>query len=186
MNTAQHILARRYAQAYLHLFGAQITDHTIVQLKAFVAWYLRHAHGFSYLDLASFSAQAKIQLVMRSAARFELQQLEKLVTLLAQQNRLGLLVPVLQTIIALYQHEHHRTDVVLTSAHQLTDAEQRKLQQFFEQKTGQHSTIVAKLDPRLIAGVRLQSDTFLWEHSVAKQLRAVRAYAGHRRGNNSR
>jgi F0F1-type ATP synthase delta subunit len=45
---------------------------------------------------------------------------------------------------------------------------------YFEKKSNLRSTVRQHVDPSLIAGVRLQSDYFLWEHSIAKQLRDLK------------
>ncbi len=46
---------------------------------------------------------------------------------------------------------------------------------FLQNKTG--ATVLARFctDSNLIAGIRMQSDELQWEHSIAKQLKQIRA-----------
>ncbi len=179
MNLQQRALARKYAQAYMKLFGAQLTPQTVAQLSALITEYAADKSRFFYLDLSSFPAQFKTDLFLKVCDQFALRDtLSRLAVVLAQQGRLGLVMQVIQAIIALYQEEQNLVQVVMTSAHPLSADERAVVQKFLQQTTGKKIQIQDKIDPNLIAGIRLQSDTFLFEHSVAKQLRALAAYAG--------
>jgi F-type H+-transporting ATPase subunit delta len=176
MKLQEKLLARKYAQAYFHVFGDQITQAVIPAIEQFVAFYLQHKEKFFYLGLSSFAARMKADALMKNCDQFGLRQLlQPLVTVLAEQARLTLIEQVLEELIVLYKHAHNIIDVACMSAHPLDAQEQKVITEFLEKATGKTINASLIINPDLIAGVRLQSDTFLWERSLEQQLRAIRA-----------
>ena len=57
------------------------------------------------------------------------------------------------------------------SAHDLDKKELTTIQHFLEEKTKKTIIYNHKINKDLIAGIRLLSNTLLWEHSIAQQLR---------------
>jgi F0F1-type ATP synthase delta subunit len=64
-------------------------------------------------------------------------------------------------------------DFVIKSAVALSQQEKDQIEKFLARKTGQDNIYTYHVDTRLIAGVRLRSQTLLWEHSIAQQLRQL-------------
>ena len=94
--------------------------------------------------------------------------------LLFAHNRIFLLESVLHDICCIYKHEHNEIDVMLSTAHEILPEQVAALTEFFTSNSKGNVTMHVVRDPSLIAGVRMQSETWLWEDSVAKKLRALK------------
>lgn len=67
--------------------------------------------------------------------------------------------------------------LMITSAVPLTEDEKERLARKFIEKTGRAlRRITSVVDPSLLTGVRLQSETFYYEVSGQKKLREIRAF----------
>lgn len=174
MKLQELAVARKYAQAYVHVCGSRLTEENFGQIEQFIIEYKQHKEKFFYLRLLSLAPGIKSTLILKSLDRFGLRSvLEPLIFILAGHSRLGLLVHVLQSIHALYKEMHGMVDVTIQSAHPLDVQQQSIVTSFLEHLTGKKIHAVLAGNPELIAGIRVQSDTFLWEHSVAQQLRSL-------------
>jgi F-type H+-transporting ATPase subunit delta len=175
MNYAETVLARRYATALLRVCGDQFSQEDIDSLKHAVTFFKTHKAALYFLALPDLAARSKKDIVKKL---FELVKLpacfQSLVRLLARHKRLRLLAPVLMCVIALYQEQHGIMNVHVQSSSLLDDAQLQVVRAFLSDKTGKKIIYTYAVKKDLIAGIRLQSDTLLWEYSVRKKLRAIR------------
>ena len=61
----------------------------------------------------------------------------------------------------------------ITSAQELTQNQRTEVEQFLTQGTSKEVIPTYKLNKDLIAGLRMQSNAHLWEHSLKKYLRTL-------------
>lgn len=67
--------------------------------------------------------------------------------------------------------------LMITSAQLLTDDEKERIVRSFIKKTGKNlRRITTVVDPTLITGVRIQTETYYYEVSGKKQLREIRSF----------
>lgn len=176
MTPTVELLATRYAKAFIHVYESQLTPERFEALHNAVVWYDANRSQFFYLHLASMSSEAKQHILLEFLKRFGLEAVARpLVVLLGSHNRLSLLFHVLRQIVAVFYAEHNVVDVAFMTAQALSDEQIASMKKFLEKSTGKQIRPTVMIKPELIAGVRLQSETFLWEYSVAQQLRAIQA-----------
>ena len=94
--------------------------------------------------------------------------------MLINDKRAGLFDFVLKQITLLYKRRNKILSFTISTAHPLTQEAVESVKQFLERVTGCDIIYEYKIDKSLIAGMRLQSETLLWEHSVKKNLQCVR------------
>lgn len=175
MTPTTELLATKYAKAFIHVFEAQLTPEYFEALQQIVAWYDDNRAQFFYLYLSSMTSEAKQHILLEFVKRFGLESLVRpLIELLAAHNRLPLLFHVLRQLMVVFYAEHNVVDVKFMTAHNLSPAQIEIIKNFLEQTTLKEIRPTIVIKPELIAGVRLQSETFLWEYSIAQQLRALR------------
>jgi F0F1-type ATP synthase delta subunit len=95
---------------------------------------------------------------------------EPLLLMLIDHQRAGLVTLVLKKIYKIYEKEYALLQVTVSSAHELSSVQTALLTEKFSRMTGHTLHVTYLLDAKLIAGIRLQSSIFLWEHSVRKTL----------------
>lgn len=176
MTLQEEALAQKYAQAFLHIFGDRVTQDILEAMDKFISWYEKDRHQLFYVRLSGIPSQIKSDLVLKLCDHFGLQLLlQPLVRLLGEQGRLLLLITVLKHIIMGYNEQQGIVDVDVISTYPLSTDEQKYIKEFLERIIGKIVHPQLHVDTRLIAGIRLQSETFLWERSIAQQLRALRS-----------
>lgn len=92
--------------------------------------------------------------------------------LLIQKNRLELLPHILKKIITMIRASENSIHMNITTSHSCNKENIELLIKNFEKKTGKTIVYHHSIDATLIAGIRAQSSTLLWESSVRKKLNA--------------
>ncbi len=181
MNTRDmhKLLARQYAKAFINLFGDRLTGDAVARMHK-TAQFIRVQRGLLFLlSLPALDPVKKYDGLCTLIARFELVDVvADLIRVLIMDRRAALLPDVLDRIRQFYQDEHDIMPCTITSAHQLTQKDLAVIKGFLAQQTNCSIIYEYTVDQELIAGIRAQSNTVLWEHSIRKQLTAVRATIG--------
>ena len=175
MNYAESTLARRYALAYLHVHIDSIsyTDFRIIRDAGI--FFTKNRHLLFFLHWPAIKASDKIAAVRQALAYCQVpSSIEGLVDLLAHHKRLFLIGTILQSVCDIYEKQHAIVQVTISTSHPVVDQDLKVVQQFLANKTGLSIIYDYKIDKKLIAGIRLQSSTFVWEYSINKQLQSIK------------
>ncbi len=153
-------LARKYATALMQHYDWYERDVAwIVRLRA-VAQFLRdHRQHFVYAHRSLYSAIFEI-------FGFHEPDIQSMLVLLEQQQRLLLLPDVLYRVIDRYKQRHDIEYCRVSSALSLTEAQAEKIKKLLERLSGKKLWCFYETDSSLIAGIRARSETFVWEDSV--------------------
>lgn len=175
----QSRLVRRYAQAFLNLYGERISDDVIDNVSHLIAFFEERSRTVFFLKLTSIPASDKKRIVTQICEQHQLDispcsLWNRLLALLTRHNRLFLFENVLQRIVAGYRERHNIMLCELSSSPALSDDEQHAVMNFIARKSGKKIMYDYQEDPHLIAGVRVQSDRCYWESSIARQFREMR------------
>lgn len=96
-----------------------------------------------------------------------------LIDVLGQKRRLFLL-PVICYWIAIYFREKHSIiQFLITSSQDLSFKDKETIDLFLKKSTQSTVELSYHVDYNLIAGLRMQSDMYVWEKSIAQKLRDV-------------
>ncbi|HXW85779.1 MAG TPA: ATP synthase F1 subunit delta [Candidatus Bathyarchaeia archaeon] len=164
-----HLLAQKYAQAFLHLHHDTLSSKDLDHLQK-VKTILADNHSLgSLLNLANQQDQKKMLALLTKQYIFSA-SCTQLWNLLCTHRRLFLLEAVIESILYTYNKKHAIADATITSSHALLASEQKAVEKFFAEKTGLKILYTSAVDPTLIVGIRIQSATFLWERSLRKNL----------------
>ncbi len=168
-------VARKYAVAYLNVFGSDFVPDDLGNLDA-LSDFLKEYHHVTYLlGLPVIPHQKKKEMLNALSREFHLtDRIDKLVDLLLHDKRLFLLGPILEFMARLYREKHHIIEFSITSYPCLSESDLNDLTQFLARSTGCAIIYTNNEDKNLIAGIRMESTTYLWEFSIAQQLRTLR------------
>lgn len=167
-------LAKRYAAAYLNLFDASLDLPICGRLEDIADFFKIHPTAMLVLKLSTVSSKDKYDSIKAVIDAFDVpDRLLRIVQLLLTQNRLVLFPKILNQISSLYKERHNITNYTVISSDALNDQAVKGIIDFLKRITGKHILHTSKVDKELIAGIRLQSDTNLWEYSINKQLREL-------------
>lgn len=175
MNTAStRMLARRYAQAFVHSYGHELTQEVrgrIGQLRQFLA---ANNRILFFLIIPTIDSTVKEQGLIFLCQKFELPDcVKKSVMLLFTEGRISLLAQFLALVDLVYQDYYAISSFTIKSSHALSPDQREFLRQFLKKHTGHDIVYTCEIDKKLIAGIRMYSLTHMWEHSISRQLRSV-------------
>lgn len=164
-------LARRYARAFYHATPS-LSETIIDHIAAFSQFLKEHKEALTYTTLGSIPTTTKVKVFETAAAEHQCAaEIISLLQLLGEHKRLSLLPLVLDAYVALYNKTHRILKVTVTTVSPLTAEQQNNLSEQLLRLT-KAATVQMQLtiDTTLLAGIRVEGETFRWEHSVRKQL----------------
>jgi len=169
------VLANKYAIAFLNLFFPKISDEFIDKLVSLESFFKKNRLFYVYLRIPSLSYLVKKKALDLLCSEFELDNsVIRLMYLLLDQGRIEIIDKVLGKIVTFYRCRKNIELFNVTSSHALSDSEKEKVTKFIKHVAEKKVLADFIVDRNLIAGLRIQSSSFLWERSIAKQLRDVK------------
>lgn len=171
-------LARRYAKAFYNVFAADLSLSDIEHIAQAAEYLASRRRTRFFLRLPAIDIQVKKQVLDLIGKRFSLPlATEKIIDLLLMHKRSYLLHHVFSCLVELYYVHQDIENFIITSSHQLSQESIDVIRKFLARKTGATIISTHKIDKKLIAGIRLESRSFLWEYSIHKHLRRVQQLA---------
>lgn len=168
------ICARRYAKAFLNVWPEAIDLKSLEKLTDFAYTLQKERRRFFFLYLPHIEERIKDEQIEQFCKQMGLTwHFQRLVRVLLMDKRIFLLPEVIKNIGELYTLKHNILPVNIKSSIPLEKSEYDVLSQFLTRKTGALVQYRAAVERSLIAGIRIESDRILWEHSARKQLRLL-------------
>lgn len=175
MNYSESVLSQRYAQAYLNVHIDTISYKYFRNIRDAALFFAQNRHLLFFLNWPAIKTPAKIDALRQAMNYCQVPaSIDRLIDLLAAHRRMFLIINILEYICKIYEKKHAIAQVTISSSHPVTDQELKVMQEFLANKTGLSIIYDYKIDKKLIAGIRLQSDTFLWEYSINKKLESIK------------
>lgn len=164
-------LSRKYAKAFLNVYADAVTLQDVERVAKICVSLNQHRGLLSFFSWPVINDASKIQALKDMVTQYGLPRvLHRLIELLSEHKRLELVLQVFQAIVVEYKKRHNIASVTIASSHEMQPEDLEIVKQFLAKLTGQVIMYTYKVDKSLIAGMRVASDTFVWEHSIGKQL----------------
>lgn len=175
MDRNAFILARRYAQAFLHDFHDKISLDECTRLEEFSTTLATIHSSLTLLQFMDLSLEKKTDLLYAYFKKngLSLDAYKKLISLLLAQKRIMLLASIMHSMVMLYKERNNISSFIFTSSSPLTKDQEENIIHFLQRLTDTTVTHISVTDQSLIAGIRLQSSTLLWEDSLRNRLRSL-------------
>jgi F-type H+-transporting ATPase subunit delta len=174
MNMQEIVLSRKYAEAFINLFidKLTVTDyHNTIRAAQFLKEDNQLVACFKLPQID----EVKKKVIDAFFEEFQLPFiLKKLTDLLLHDQRLFLLPQVFENLIEFYRQRKGIMAFKVKSSDELTPNQLEVIIIALAAKTRKQIEYDYKIDKALIAGLRLQSNSLLWERSVAQQLNEAR------------
>ncbi len=170
----ERILAVRYAQAFLNVQEKYLSQAECQALHNVVHYYHDMPFLLFYLQMPLFTEENKKAALTAVRNFYELPQvLEKLDSLLLEHARIFLLPLVYGELIRQSQMRAGYTPCAVITATTLSEHEKYMCMQLVVQISEKKPLITWQVDPSLIAGIKIQTENWLWEDSLDARLRAL-------------
>jgi ATP synthase F1 delta subunit len=172
MNEKRELLALRYAAAFLNVYYKEyvLADFSLICQAA--KFFKTHTKACFFMQLSLLDRTVKEESLHLLCYKLSLpDSYKKLFSLLIDQKRVFLLPTIFEQLVLEYERRAGYLPMNIKTTYVLNDVEQEKFIQFLTEKT--HKTIlpVYSVDQQLIAGIRVTSQSYLFEQSVQGMLR---------------
>ena len=168
------VLARKYARTFLKVFNELNKDDLFASIERLQGCCQQSPLVFYTLLLSSARLDDKLKAVDELARRLELvEPVTRLLETLLRRKKIDILPALLPIIMHEYKKKYHLLDVVVTSAHPLTATQKERVEALVSTQLSGELTFIYQQDSTLIAGIKIQTPTHYWEHSVAKVARTL-------------
>ena len=169
-------VAKKYAQAFMIVFPKACTFNDLNKLEAAQKFLQKNKRTLFFLQLPQFDHERRTSMVADLIDYFSLpHDCAAIILLLIKDNRSFYIPAVLAWISQLYKDQIQSTEFSIKSAHDLDTKQIEAIKQFLGHLLKKKIIGTPSLDTSLIAGLRLQSNNYLWEYSIRKQLRTLRS-----------
>jgi len=167
-------IVKKYARAFLNVFADAISAKDFEHICVFAQFLATHRRALFFFGLPHISFDEKLKIIDWLIQQFKLPKvLKKLLTLLVERGNAQLMHEVIEQVCEQYQLLNHIEQFEIASSHELKPAQLKEIKLVLEQATQNTVLYSHHVDKDLIAGLRAQSKTKLWEYSIAKQLRVL-------------
>lgn len=168
------IVAKKYAKAFLNIYFDAIVPETIETFIRLAAFFKRKKGVLYYLTVPRLDDAQRQQLLARFFADcMAIPAVQRLASVLLQQHRIELLPMVLERVVDEYRIRNSIMLFEVSSSHVLDEEQRGRIIAFLAKKTGARVSVSFSVDDTLICGVRMQSKTFMFEQSVADELKKI-------------
>lgn len=175
MNIQKFNLAQKYAIAFLNLFIDSIKPDQIEAVEKSIQDLHENYHYFVLLAIPLVPEEVKRESLKKIFKQHSLPDVfDHLIDVILKDHQLLLTSDILEQIKKEY---YARTGTVVfnvESTYALDEKEQSLIKNFLIKNVAhKHIILHQKINSSLIAGLRMYSDTLLWEYSIEKQLRSI-------------
>lgn len=173
MISEEHILlAKRYAQALVYVSGDQLSHDDCIALNKAAQLLRQHHNWLVFFETPDMTDEQREHMVIVLQERLRVPfACERIIYLLLKHRRMRLLPDVFEYVAQLYFKTQGVELFTLSSALEMSAPQIEVLRAFLVRITGKKIMYTYRVDKTLIAGIRAQSHTALWEYSLAKKLR---------------
>lgn len=175
MSIESKVLAKKYAVAFLNIFSDQLKMSDCQALEKVAKYLDDHIDLFFLLRAPFIDKKKQQQAFEKLGEHYKLPAvIQKVADLLRSDNRFYLMPDVLEAVVKEYWTRNNIMRFSVVSSQELSSDDLSSIEKFLALKTNKKIIIDYKIDDSLIAGLRLQSATLLWEHSIQEQLQTIK------------
>lgn len=176
MNILQKVLARRYAMAYINTFDDQLSQDIIASINHAIPFFKEHVQALYFLTLPTIAFDQKLMIMTTIMRTLQMPvSLDRLLDLLIRHKRAVLWCDTLESIVSCYYEKHHIAQATVESFPELSQEDKQKLEYYFQRMLNKVVLYRYRVQPKIISGLCIKTDNFMWEDSIAKKLRIVRS-----------
>jgi ATP synthase F1 delta subunit len=167
-------LSKKYAQAYLQEYQDSLTLEQVQSFKPVIQFCRDHNNFLSVISVLVGKQPGFEELLEEMRIYFSLpMSIQKLMKLLIKRKKINIFAQILQDIYCLYMLHNNTHELTITTAETLEEDQKKRFEDFFKKLSGKKIISTAMIDESLIAGIRMQTDHFLWEYSIKSRMAQI-------------
>jgi F0F1-type ATP synthase delta subunit len=165
--------ARNFARAFLRTHA--ISEEELFRgTDALLNCCKNNSLVFHTLELSSALMSEKCLAIESLVKKLSLpQQFSFLLRVVLRYKEFGSLAIILRFLQQEFYYMQGIHQVVVSSSHCLSDEQKNNMEQLVKDKIPGTLRFIYRIDSRLIAGVKMTTPLYYWEHSVARTIRTL-------------
>jgi ATP synthase F1 delta subunit len=168
------VLAKRYAQAFLNLFWDKLTSDDFEALCKVRSFFKDRKQACFLMNLAVLSFDLKYKALQTIRLDLGLSEsFDTLFGLILEHKRSDLFKELFDALCKEVDKRKEKIIFMVTTVGSLSSQQKKEITEFLERKTKKTVLCRYQEDMNLIAGIRLQSEQFLWEASLQDRLNKI-------------
>ena len=174
MDLSVYSVARKYASAFLNLHMDKITLDDYYSILKTIKFLEENIGILFFLNVPSIEMDFKFKVVEQLFKKFKLnKEFNDLVKLLIKQKRPEIFKIVLLKICEIYRTKKNIESFVISSSSELNKEDIDILKSFLEEDIKKNIIYSTKIDPDLIAGIKILSANYFWEYSIRQKVKKL-------------
>lgn len=174
MNKKEHILAQRYAIAYLNVYSKLLHMKDIAAFEKTSLFFKDKKQACFLFDLSLLDNQIKQKAFNKIIETCSLpSSCLSLFSLVMSDKRSILFSVIFYEIAEFYKKQLHIVTMNVESSIELSAQEKDNINVFLEKQINLKVSCFYKINEKLIAGIRMYNTKYAWECSVQAQLKAL-------------
>lgn len=181
MKTPRRQLVKKYARAYLQKYHADLQPEDLTCLSA----YLSFLKKFPFMQFFSYQAvlskHEKVAIFMKAFSHINPQarksfshSIEQLIMVLVRHERLALLADIVALIAIRFFNAIGYQHATIYTSDTISEGEQKTITESFAALTHAQIDAEFKIDPTLIAGLKVISQDYVWESSISQKIKSLK------------
>lgn len=172
----QSRLAQRYAKAFLHVFGQALNEEDFFNMMDAISFVEKKIDLLFALSLYETDKKTLDTLIKKFLFMTKLPaSFQELIVILTEKKRLPLFREILKFIVWEYQLYKDQLYFALSTCPEVTKKDLTRIKKFFDKLTGSANIYTHSVDSALIAGIKAQNMYYMWEDSLQRRLRKIKA-----------
>lgn len=170
-------LVNVYAQAFFNTFSETIRSDEYLAMQTAYESLIKNHRLISLLQVSFLNHhELKKKCLNQLIDQFALpNSILTLGTLLIDSERMHLLPFILKRIASLYEKKMNIMTMHISCSHTISEQQRKQCTLLLNSFTQSNIRPIFLIDISLIAGIRAQSKTMLWESSIKKMLKSIKA-----------
>jgi F-type H+-transporting ATPase subunit delta len=165
------VAAKRYAKALFAVVKEQgVVDETRAQLEAISQALAGDAGIRAFFEHPNVEAETKIDLLKKAVGNQLSDVVLRTLQLLIERGRASSVPAVYAAFVEIADEALGRAHALVSSAYELTAAQQQEIAAKFGELTGKKITVDTVVDASLLGGVRIRIGDTLYDGSLATKL----------------
>ncbi len=181
MKTYDTQIIKKYTYAFLYVYRKCLTPDDFNNLSKVSSFLKKRKTSMFIATHADIDLETKgnlfLEIFMRAApdsSECLKNALKKLVIVLVMQNRLPMVIKIIDLIGVRFAQAIGYQEATIMTSHRLSSGEQQEIIKAFGFLTASQVNATFRLDTELIAGIKIISQNYIWESSIAQKIRALR------------
>lgn len=165
-----------YAEAWLMASkDAGVLDKIFQEAKSLSEVLTKDAQLWSYLSVPVDDNKEKTEIISAVAKAGKLSTITtEMLKVMAENNRLNLVFPVIEEFMHLYYKDKKIKEVFVKTAQKLSDKQDKKLKKVLEEKLDSPIVVEYEIDENVIGGLHISFDSYLIDDTIKGKLDKIK------------